>query len=110
MLTTEDLDAFALAANGAPLPDEAKQEIREFLSTDDDGNLTLGGFCEMFHLQSDNEPAETWRDLERLGFNRKLEFVGTEKAEQKEAEKKGAEPERKAHSDSAKSAQGESAK
>ncbi|EPQ32420.1 uncharacterized protein PFL1_00616 [Pseudozyma flocculosa PF-1] len=82
-LTASDLDDFAMATNGSTFPEEAKEEIQEYLDTDDDGNLTFRGFCEMFHLQSDNEPEETWRDLKTCGFNDKLDFIGV-KAEAKE--------------------------
>lgn len=76
VLTEADLDAFSTATNGAALPQESKDEIREFLDTDDKGNLTLRGFIEMYHLQSDNEPEETWKDLGKLGFDDALEFKG----------------------------------
>ncbi|KAN0066207.1 hypothetical protein ACQY0O_000301 [Thecaphora frezii] len=88
VLTSSDLDAFALATNGAPFPEEAKEEIQEYLDTDDDDNLTFRGFCEMFHLQSDNEPQETWKDLRKCGFNDELEFVGVEDKEGEQQEEK----------------------
>ena len=76
VLTEADLDAFSTVTNGAALPQESKDEIREFLDTDDKGNLTLRGFIEMYHLQSDNEPEETWKDLGKLGFDDALEYKG----------------------------------
>lgn len=75
MLTEDDLDAFAMATNGEVLSSESKEEIKEYLDTDDNGNLTFRGFCEMFHLQSDNEAEETWRDLSKLGFDHQLKHV-----------------------------------
>ncbi|CDU23851.1 uncharacterized protein SPSC_02480 [Sporisorium scitamineum] len=78
VLTEEDLDAFSTVTNGAALPQESKDEIREFLDTDEEGNLTLRGFIEMYHLQSDNEPEETWKDLGKLGFDDSLEYKGEE--------------------------------
>lgn len=74
--TEADLDAFSTVTNGAALPQESKKEIKEFLDTDQDANLTLRGFIEMYHLQSDNEPEETWKDLEKLGFDDTLEYMG----------------------------------
>ncbi|EST09866.1 EF-hand domain pair [Kalmanozyma brasiliensis GHG001] len=74
VLTEADLDAFSTATNGAALPQESKDEIREFLDIDKDGNLTLRGFIEMYHLQSDNDPEETWKDLSKLGFSSSLEY------------------------------------
>lgn len=87
MLTEADLDAFSAVTNGAVLPEESKDEIREFLDTDDDGNLTLRGFIEMYHLQSDNEPEETWKDLGKLGFDDSLEYKADpeEQSDQQEA-------------------------
>ncbi|TKY90476.1 hypothetical protein EX895_000474 [Sporisorium graminicola] len=88
VLTEADLDAFSTVTNGATLPQESKNEIREFLDTDEEGNLTLRGFIEMYHLQSDNEPEETWKDLGKLGFDDSLGYNGeqAEQPETKEAE------------------------
>lgn len=70
-----ELDALTQVTNGCALPQESKDEIKEFLDTDDQGNLTFAGFLEMYHLQSDNEPEETWKDLVKLGFDQTLEYV-----------------------------------
>lgn len=87
-MTEADLDAFSTATNGAALPQESKDEIREFLDTDKDGNLTLRGFIEMYHLQSDNDPDETWKDLGKLGFSSSLEYEN-ERKEQTETKQDG---------------------
>lgn len=76
MLTEADLDEFAIATNGEALSKESKDEIKQYLDTDSDGNLTFRGFCEMFHLQSDNDADETWKDLSQLGFDHQLKYVG----------------------------------
>ncbi|CBQ67645.1 conserved hypothetical protein [Sporisorium reilianum SRZ2] len=91
VLTEADLDAFSTVTNGAALPQESKDEIREFLDTDEEGNLTLRGFIEMYHLQSDNEPEETWKDLGKLGFDDGLEYKGEAKEEQGSISKETAE-------------------
>lgn len=83
MLTEADLDAFSTVTNGEALPQESKAEIREFLDTDKDGHLTLRGFIEMYHLQSDNEPEETWKDLGKLGFDNSLEYKGDDPSQAK---------------------------
>lgn len=88
-MTEADLDAFSTVTNGSALPQESKDEIREFLDTDKDGNLTLRGFIEMYHLQSDNEPEETWKDLGKLGFGDDLEYQEGEKESKKQKETKG---------------------
>lgn len=74
VLTEADLDAFSTVTNGSALSAESKNEIKEFLDTDEEGNLTFRGFVEMYHLQSDNEPEETWKDLSKLGFDDQLEY------------------------------------
>lgn len=79
VLTEADLDSFSTVTNGAALPEESKNEIKEFLDTDEDDNLTFRGFVEMYHLQSDNEPEETWKDLGKLGFDHQLEYIGDSK-------------------------------
>ncbi|KAJ1031849.1 hypothetical protein NDA13_002235 [Ustilago tritici] len=76
VLTEADLDRFSSVANGAALPQESKDEIKEFLDTDEEGNLSFRGFVEMYHLQSDNDPEETWKDLDKLGFDDQLEYKG----------------------------------
>lgn len=35
------LDAWATATNGQPLPEDQKEELREYLDCDDEGNLTV---------------------------------------------------------------------
>ena len=39
-LTPEDLDRWARDTNGVPFTDEAKEELKEFLDVNEDGNLT----------------------------------------------------------------------
>lgn len=75
------MDAFSTVTNGSALPRESKDEIKEFLDTDKDGNLTFSGFVEMYHLQSDNEPEETWKDLTKLGFDDQLVYKGIDSAQ-----------------------------
>ncbi|KAI3487548.1 hypothetical protein L1887_48439 [Cichorium endivia] len=72
--TEAELDACSTVTNGGALPQESKDEIREFLDTDEEGNLTFSGFCQMYHLQSDNDADETWKDLAQLGFDDSLQY------------------------------------
>lgn len=74
MWTEAELDAFSTVTNGGALPQESKDEIREFLDTDEEGNLKFSGFCQMYHLQSDNDADETWKDLAQLGFDDSLQY------------------------------------
>lgn len=78
-LSADDLDRWARDTNGTPFTDEAKEELKEFLDVNDDGNLTyvffrssfckltdrcrLNGFMQIYQLQTENDEEETWRDL-----------------------------------------------
>ena len=77
------LDKFAYETNGAPFPSESKAELKQFLECDDQGRLTVRASCDgrqriwtdsspthaeqyqgflgLYHLQSDNDPDETWK-------------------------------------------------
>jgi hypothetical protein len=40
------------------------QEIETFFfEVTEEGNLTANGFMQMYHLQTQNDPDETWNDL-----------------------------------------------
>ncbi|KAF9052956.1 hypothetical protein BJ165DRAFT_1339454 [Panaeolus papilionaceus] len=73
-LTASGLDAWAIATNGEPLTQEAKDEL-EFLDVNDDGHLTFKGFLQLYQLQSENDEEETWKDLGKHGFDRTLNFA-----------------------------------
>jgi len=68
------LDKWAVDTNGSPLPDDEKDEIKEFMDVNGDGNLTFKGFTQIYQLQTENDENETWRDLEKHGFDRSLSF------------------------------------
>ncbi|PWN91581.1 hypothetical protein FA10DRAFT_265429 [Acaromyces ingoldii] len=86
-LDDDELDAFARATNGEVLSDESKEEIKEYLDCDDQSRITFSGFCEMYHLQTGSDAAETWKDLEALGFNEKLELDSPLKADASKEER-----------------------
>ncbi|THU86413.1 hypothetical protein K435DRAFT_365285 [Dendrothele bispora CBS 962.96] len=65
-LTTEGLDAWAKDTNGSPFSQETKDEILEFMDVTDDGHLTFKGFLQVYQLQTENDPEETYSDLVRL--------------------------------------------
>ncbi|CAO1627245.1 unnamed protein product [Sympodiomycopsis kandeliae] len=71
------LDKFAYETNGAPFPQESKDELKQFLDCDDKGRLTYQGFLGLYHLQSDNDLDETWKDLSTHGFQSDLSLVST---------------------------------
>lgn len=82
-LTTEALDKWATDTNGSPFSEETKEELKDMLDVNDDGNLTyvaitfsthgeyqLGsasfkGFLQIYQLQTENDEEETWKDLVR---------------------------------------------
>lgn len=71
------LNAFAAACNdGAGFAAEELEELKEMLDCDDSGRLTWRGFTELFHTQSAARPEDTWRDLERLGYDAQLQRAG----------------------------------
>jgi Ca2+-binding EF-hand superfamily protein len=77
-LSDKELDAFTTACNGTILSADEKQDIKTHFQKDDKGNLTQEGFLEMYHMQTSADPKETWKDLKKLGYNKKLEKAAKE--------------------------------
>ncbi|KAF5391266.1 hypothetical protein D9757_001984 [Collybiopsis confluens] len=69
------LDAWALDTNGQPFSEDTKEEILQFMDVTDEGNLTFKGFLQIYQLQTENDPEETWSDLAKHGFDRSLTLV-----------------------------------
>lgn len=44
------------------------QEIETFFEVTEGGNLTTNGFMQMYHLQTQNDPEETWKDLKTCKY------------------------------------------
>ncbi|KAF9361991.1 hypothetical protein BGX26_008163 [Mortierella sp. AD094] len=76
-LSAAELDAFARDTNGDVFDEDTRAEITEFLDLDDKGQLTLKGFLQMYNLQTTSEPAETWKDLQKHGYDTKLKLVAS---------------------------------
>ncbi|KAF9438231.1 hypothetical protein BGZ76_009062 [Entomortierella beljakovae] len=76
-LSTKELDAFARDTNGDVFDEDTRTEITEFLDLDDKGQLTLKGFLQMYNLQTSSEPEETWKDLQKHGYDTKLKLVAS---------------------------------
>ena len=70
-----DTQRFAVATNGKPFGTEELVEIADNLEHNKEGQLTLQGFLDFYHLQTTSHPDETWKDLKKLGYNEKLELV-----------------------------------
>ncbi len=76
-LNDKEIGAYFAATNDMDFSDdeeeemeqEVLQEIKDNFETDDNGNLTKRGFLEMYQLQTLSEPQETWRDLQKHGYN-----------------------------------------
>ena len=79
-LNEEELDNFAKGCNGTTtgFSDTEKEEIKDNFEIDNNNNLTLDGFMQMYSLQTLSEPSETWKDLETHGYNRYLELETNE--------------------------------
>jgi hypothetical protein len=41
------------------------------------GYLTLKGFLQMYNLQTSSEPEETWKDLQKHGYDTQLKLVAS---------------------------------
>ncbi|KAF9998151.1 hypothetical protein BGZ80_000168 [Entomortierella chlamydospora] len=76
-LSKAELDAFARDTNGDVFDEDTRAEISEFLDLDDKGQLTLKGFLQMYNLQTSSEPSETWKDLQKHGYDTKLKLVAS---------------------------------
>ncbi|BGO89354.1 hypothetical protein NBRC10512_001761 [Rhodotorula toruloides] len=87
-LGREEINAFSRATNGKDLPDEQWTEIVEYLDVNDAGELTFKGFTELYSLQTENDEAETVKDLKAWGYDpQTLERVKKEGKAQEEAKK-----------------------
>ncbi|KAI8350495.1 hypothetical protein B0O80DRAFT_457928 [Mortierella sp. GBAus27b] len=76
-LNNSELNAFAKDTNGSPFNEDSLAEIREFFDLDDKNNLTLKGFLQMYNLQTSSEPEETWKDLQKHGYDTNLRLVAS---------------------------------
>ncbi|BGP05796.1 hypothetical protein JCM10049v2_001609 [Rhodotorula toruloides] len=68
-LGREEINAFSRATNGKDLPDEQWTEIVEYLDVNETGELTFKGFTELYSLQTENDEAETVKDLKAWGYD-----------------------------------------
>lgn len=62
-MSSDALDTWARDTNGLPLPQEQKDELLECMDVTDDGALTFKGFLQLYQLQTESDPEETWKDL-----------------------------------------------
>ncbi|CAI5741859.1 unnamed protein product [Hyaloperonospora brassicae] len=72
-LTLDKLRDFSRKCNnGRAFSDDEIKEIQTYFQCDENKGLTLKGFKDMYHTQSSAEPLETWRDLQKLGFEKAM--------------------------------------
>ena len=83
-LAPKELEAYCVACNGAPLPQDELDEIANAFSLDARGNLTLRGFMEMYSLQTEARPMDTWSDLRKLGYGLDLQLETSEASQSTE--------------------------
>ncbi|KAF8931110.1 hypothetical protein BGZ52_013327 [Haplosporangium bisporale] len=76
-LSNTELDAFAKDTNGDVFDEDTRNEITEFLDLNSKGYLTLKGFLQMYNLQTSSEPEETWKDLQKHGYDTQLKLVAS---------------------------------
>ncbi|KAF9975740.1 hypothetical protein BGZ73_000490 [Actinomortierella ambigua] len=76
-LNDEELDSFARDTNGDVFDEDTRAEITGFLDTNDKGHLTRKGFLQMYNLQTPNDPEETWKDLQKHGYDANLKLVAS---------------------------------
>ncbi|KAI9175809.1 hypothetical protein H9P43_006173 [Blastocladiella emersonii ATCC 22665] len=77
-LNVDEVQAFAVATNGKKFDEDTMAEIALYFGDDDQKPtmmVSVTGFMDMYHLQSQNDEDETWKDLTRLGFDHELNPV-----------------------------------
>ena len=57
-------------AHRPPRAHPSRRQLSALFDTDARGNLTLKGFEQMYLMQTNHQPDDTWRDLEKLGYDR----------------------------------------
>ncbi|KYQ92736.1 hypothetical protein DLAC_11666 [Tieghemostelium lacteum] len=76
-LSDKELDAFATGCNGQPFDKNSIRDLKDNFDINDKEYLTVRGFMEMYYMQSVSDPQETWKDIEKHGYNRKFEKVSS---------------------------------
>lgn len=71
----KELDAFFLQVNGSPPDSATKQFIKKKFQVNKKGWLTIEGFMQLYLSQTAGGPEETWKDMQRLGFDQYLKPI-----------------------------------
>eukprot|EP00310_Coccolithus_braarudii_P020920 CAMPEP_0183341156 /NCGR_PEP_ID=MMETSP0164_2-20130417/7447_1 /TAXON_ID=221442 /ORGANISM="Coccolithus pelagicus ssp braarudi, Strain PLY182g" /LENGTH=242 /DNA_ID=CAMNT_0025511391 /DNA_START=193 /DNA_END=921 /DNA_ORIENTATION=- len=91
-LNAYEVQSYTRTCNGGEgLDDDELEQMRQYFDKDGDGNLTLRGFFQMYHLQTQARPVDTWNDLKALGYNKALQPVTADAVADSERRASGAE-------------------
>ncbi|KAM9988560.1 hypothetical protein ACTFIZ_012287 [Dictyostelium cf. discoideum] len=86
-LSDNELDDFAIGCNGKPFDKASVSEIKECFDCSEDKEwLTIKGFMEMYYMQTISEPAETWKDIEKHGYDRQCNLIKNNNNEENKIE------------------------
>ena len=68
-MTRKQLIDYSRACNnGNPFSEEEIEEIQEHFECDDNKCLTLTGFLQLYHTQTNGDVLETWKDVVQFGY------------------------------------------
>ncbi|BGP37708.1 hypothetical protein JCM10449v2_001625 [Rhodotorula kratochvilovae] len=92
------MNAFSKATNGDEIPDEQWDEVIMYLDTNEATELTFKGFVGLYTLQTENDEAETVKDLKKWGYDpetlekvKKTEKTAVEEGKKEKTEEKAKE-------------------
>eukprot|EP01112_Ceratiomyxa_fruticulosa_P019027 TRINITY_DN6160_c0_g1_i1.p1 TRINITY_DN6160_c0_g1~~TRINITY_DN6160_c0_g1_i1.p1 ORF type:complete len:160 (-),score=52.85 TRINITY_DN6160_c0_g1_i1:40-519(-) len=85
-LNDDEINNYFKACNdGKPIDEDSLQQIREnFIDSEKkEKNLTFGGFVSMYCMQTGGDESETWKDLEKLGYDENLKKKSSQSGSEK---------------------------
>ncbi|KAN0029898.1 hypothetical protein ACTA71_008036 [Dictyostelium dimigraforme] len=92
-LSDKELDDFAIGCNGKPFDKVSISEIKDCFDCNEKQWLTFKGFMEMYYMQTISEPAETWKDIEKHGYDRQCNLIKNDSNKENKKEEKEEEEE-----------------
>jgi len=69
-----ETQSFAVAVNGVPFTTAELYQVIQHFDRDKSGKWLKKGFLQFYHLQTESHPAETLRDLARLGYDANMKL------------------------------------
>jgi hypothetical protein len=72
-LSLKELEAFAAVTSSGDINRDELRQLGNYFDVNAKGDLTLKGFEQMYLMQTNHQPADTWRDLKLLGYPESLE-------------------------------------